>query len=220
MLELLAKIIPLAAASTLSPIILGISLVLLAGRNSPKKRAFAFLMGGVVVAALLAFLGSQVGGGGMVPGHLSAHADLFLGAMFIAFAVSSFRSREKENVPNVGAEKEKGFPGMLKLFIAGFVVNITNLDAVVLNFTAIKEIFGSSIMYWEKIALTLFCDLFFLLPGMLPLLVYLIMPEKAENALEPIGKAMRKYGRYVVGAIFLLFGTYFIWKGASLLGWA
>ena len=108
-----------------------------------------------------------------------------------------------------GAKKSRGF---FKWLAISFLGNITNFDAVLLNLAAVREIFNSAASLAYKLALLGFCDLCFVAPALLPLVFYLAEPEKAERMLAPVGKWMQKYGRYLVGAIFIVFGAYLIIK--------
>ena len=212
--ELLVKVVPLAVASTMSPVVFGIAVALLAGKVHQIKRTLAFFLGAIITVIILALIGSFLGGGGADAGikafHPSASMDLVLGVLFIAFGIMSVRP-SKEKGPKV--EKEGGKAGLAKWFVVGFLTNILNFDAVLLNITAVKEVFQSGIAFGQEIAVTVLCDLFFLLPVLLPLAVYLVYPEKAKKVLEPLGVLMKKYGGYIVMAIFFVFGGYFIMRG-------
>lgn len=215
MLELLLRVVPLAVASTVSPVVFGIAVALLAGKAHQLKRALAFLLGTVITVIILAMIGAFLGGGGADAGiralHPSASMDLLLGGLFIVFAILEARP-SKEKGPKLGKKGGKK-PGLMKWMLVGFFTSILNFDAVLLNITEVKEIFGSGIAFGQEIALTVFCGLFFLLPGILPIAVYLVYPKKAKKMLEPLGTLMKKYGNYIVMAIFFVFGAYLIMKG-------
>ena|GEM_PF-755648 len=213
-LELLVKAIPLAVASTMSPVVFGIAVALLAGKAHQIKRTLAFFLGAIVTVIILALVGSFLGGGEVDAGikaiHPSASMDLVLGVLFIVFGIMSARpSKEK----GTKVSKKGGKSGIVKWFVVGFLTNILNFDAVLLNITAVKEVFQSGIAFGQKIAITVLCDLFFLLPVLVPLLVYLVYPQKAKKVLEPLGVLMKKYGNYLAMAIFFVFGAYLITKG-------
>lgn len=214
MYEILIKVVPLAVASTMSPVVLGIAVALLAGKNNQIKRTLAFFLGAIITVIILALVGSFLGGGGADAGikaiHPSASMDLVLGVLFIAFGVMSGRP-SKEKGPMVNKEGKK--PGLVKWFVIGFLTNILNFDAVLLNITAVKEVFQSGIAFGQEIAVTLLCDLFFLLPVLVPLSVYLVYPQKAKKLLAPLGGLMKKYGNYLAMAIFFVFGAYLLMRG-------
>ena len=61
--ELFIKVLPLALASAVSPASLAVSLVLLGGKSHPRMKAFAYLLGGALVALGITILGLELAGG-------------------------------------------------------------------------------------------------------------------------------------------------------------
>lgn len=210
--DLFASILPLAVASSLSPIILAVSISLLARKD--MKSATAFLIGGLLAAAAIAAAGVSIAevddGAAEALGLEPRAADLFFGVIFLAFGLKVlFEKPSSEGMPQ-GAKKQQGAAKWVAL---GFLGNITNFDAVLLNLGAVRQIFNAAIPQLQQFSLLAFCDFFFLAPSLVPLALYALAPSKAERALEPVGKWMSKYGHYLVGAIFMFFGLYlcFMW---------
>lgn len=214
MLELLVNVIALGFASTLSPVILGITLTLLAAKNHPKARTFAFLSGNLLSALIIFAVGVLVVRYAWVltKSRKVDYLDIMIGIVFLIFAAWSWVQNERAS--NIGkAEHAK----IAIWSLIGFVISITNFDAVIFYFTEVKEIFQASVSLISKSVLSIIGALFFVLPVILPLAVYLIMPDKTERVLRPVGNAMEKYGKYIVTTIFIVFGIYFILRGAFLL---
>jgi threonine/homoserine/homoserine lactone efflux protein len=209
MLELSAKVLALAIASAMSPGLLAVAIYLLAGKNSPKARAFAFMMGGVVVALILAgvaFAAVSEASSGRTP-RIPAYIDIALGVLFILFAAKQVLVKEGD-APRLEEASQK--PSLLKWFLIGFIANITNFDAVLLNITAVKEIVEAGVGRFYGLLLISMADLFFILPVLLPLAICVVAPERTEKMLSPVGAWMKKYGRYLVAAIFFIFGVYLL----------
>ncbi len=213
MLGLIASILPLALASALSPIILAVSVALLAKGN--VRAASALVIGGLFAASLIAFAGASVAEeDDKLAEHLGFKpqaADLFFGVIFLGFGLKVFFERPKEGELVRGGQKKAG---TLKWLAISFFGNITNFDAVLLNFAAVRQIFNSEIAPIQKFALLAFCDFFFLAPALVPLLFYCAAPEKCGRLLRPVGTWMSKYGHYLVGAIFIIFGFYLVGQWA------
>jgi len=213
MAGLFLSILPLALASVLSPGILAVSVALLARKDT--SAAMALLLGGIIVALLLAGAGILVAQGddkaAEALGFQPKAADLAVGILLAAFGVKVLLEKPKpDDGAQKGAKKSRGFAKWLAI---SFLGNITNFDAVLLNLAAVREIFNSSAALAYKLSLLAFCDFFFIAPALLPLVFYIARPQKAERILEPVGKWMQKYGRYLVGAIFIIFGAYLVVKG-------
>ena len=209
MLELLIKVVALGIASAMSPVILGITLTLLA-RQGAGSQAFALLAGGAVAALLLIAAGYLVATGSLhgTPGE-TASADLAIGVLMLAFGLKSVLAKDSDGKRNV----KSGGASPLKWLFIGFVLNIANTDAVLLNFTAAKTIFQDAASPAYQLALVLVADLFYLLPCLLPILVYMLRPKAAKKALEPVAGWMERHGGLVTGAIFLIFGLYLLSRG-------
>ena len=211
MLDLLLKVLVLGIASTASPVIFGVTFSLLADKTSGKARAAALLAGGVLSVAII--LAAGVAAGGQLAGYgteIRAQAkaiDLGLAVVFLLFAAFSLFS--KDRAPSTAPKKA----GILKWAAAGFVLNTTNLDAVILLLTEAREIFQSAALMPEKALLMALGACFFLLPTLLPLAVYIARPGQAGRLLEPAGVFIRKYGRYLACAVFLGFGIYLAYRG-------
>jgi len=211
MAELFLSILPLAIASAASPIILGVSIALLARKNT--SAAIALLMGGIIVALLLAAAGMSVAAeddkAAEALGFQPRAADIAIGALLLAFGIKELLEKPKPESAPAGAKKSRGFSKWLAI---SFIGNITNFDAVLLNLAAVRQIFNSTAELPYKLALLGFCDFFFVAPALLPIVFYFLMPEKSARMLAPVGKWMQKYGHYLVGAIFAVFGAYLILK--------
>jgi len=221
MIDIVAKVILLGLASAISPVIFGAGVSLLAGRRSPKARAFSFLAGSGMVVLILGIVGSTIGTGTISVGKPSSYetgiVDLLVGFLLMLFGIKCALPKRKEKTPGISDSTETTGPRIVRWFILGFALNITNLDAVMLNLTATKEVFQSGIFPIYKLLLTFVCDLFFLAPALLPVVIYLIMPNRASGTLHRIGLAEEKYGNYILMIIFLAFGMYLLSKGIERL---
>ncbi len=229
MLELLISVIGLGLASTLSPVILAISVSLLTGKenesengsNKPLGRLIAFTLGGVVVAVAIALAGAEAWNGALSLSK-TAHAyarqlDFALALALLAFGVWEALPLFRKTADSEKAKKEKrqariASSGALALFAIGFLVNATNFDAVLFNLAAVREIAAASISDATEIALIGVADFFFLAPCLLPLFVYVAAPKQTKQVLAPVGRAMQKYGAWLVPAIFIVFGLYLFTK--------
>ncbi|MBN2477885.1 GAP family protein [Candidatus Micrarchaeota archaeon] len=214
MLDLLLKITALGIGSTVSPVIFGITISLLAENKYPRQRTLAFLCGSIVVAVLLAILGSLFGNVPLILGSEFSkqmlYLDIFLGLLFIFFGIYPLILKKRKQ--HLKIKKEKTSPALIKWFSISFIVNITNFDAVLLYLTEVREIFQSSFSLFDEISLSIFGGLFFILPVLLPFIAYLLMGKNAKKFLNPFGNLMEKYGQILATVIFLLFGFYFIWR--------
>jgi len=212
MFDLLLKVIALGIASAMSPVIFGVALSILASGKGRMGRITAYLAGGILSAAIVLLAGALIGNHAFSfkGSREVAYLDLFIGLVFIIFASMQFLGKER------GFKAGKG-AGPGKWLAISFILNITNLDAEVLYFTAAKEVFQSGIPPASQSLLVLLGTLFFLSPTLLPLAAFIAMPERFGQLLKPVGAAMAKYGKYIVSLIFAGFGAYLFWRGLAIL---
>ena len=217
MFGLLIKIVPLALASTLSPLILGLTTILLGQKEHPKRKVLALLVGSILAVAILTFLGFYLGTSFSGSRNYKYHSlvDLIFGAILIIFAVKTLISSPQKEKSRAETIQERS--QLLRWFILGFIINITNLDAVILYLTQIREIYQTSIEIVSKIIINTISILFFLFPIIFPLAVASFAPKVANKIIDPVSLSMKKYGSYIVGFLFLIFGAYYLLKGLNFI---
>jgi len=214
MIILLAKIMPLAIGAMISPVMLTITLLVLSGKNFPKPRAFAFLIGAVLALLMMSIIGYEFGqshqlSGGDNTSSTSATIDIVLGLLLIFTGIFSYFKKEEQSVP---VKKNDDKPNYFRWIIVGFALNIFN-DSMLFVLAASKEIGSAGVVYLDKIILILIVSIFELLPIIFPLGLYLIFQEKAKKILTPINTFVGKYSKVIGLVIFLLFGAYVLYRG-------
>lgn len=213
MAELLIKILPLQLATTLSPGIFALTIVLFAKKKYAIGRGLALLLGSILVVIFLSFVGLKTGQSvTTVSTHsrISVIIDFVLAILFLYFGIRGLIKPDRERKEPAEENPARHFG---KWFVIGFVISITNFDAVLLNFAAAKEIGTASIDLINKITLLFIGVIFFVLPILMPLIFYIILPTLAQKILAPINTFLLKFGRYLVSAIFIIFAVYLIYKG-------
>ncbi|MFA5077705.1 MAG: GAP family protein [Candidatus Micrarchaeia archaeon] len=215
MLELLLKIIPLGIASTLSPGILAVVIAILSSKEKAVEKAVFFAAGSAVAALLIVGFGLFAGGaptdGKTAP--ISSSADLVLGALLVLFGIASLRHGQERD----GIQRRNKGAGPLRWFSIAFILNITNFDAVLLLFTAVHQVAQAGVGKIYEMALVSVSSLFFLLPALAPLGMYVLFPGRMKQVLEPVRAKLLKYGGALCAAIFLAFGIYLLLKGAGMM---
>lgn len=212
MITTLVKIIPLDLAATLSPGILALTLILLGGKNHPKIRTLSLLVGALIVAAAIAILGMTLAKATPAsdqPTLISAIIDLILGLIFIYFGLKQLTSKDRKLKEHDNAQGYQIF----RWLIIGLLISITNFDAVLLNLAAAKEVGDAAISDINKIILLIINVLFFIAPTSIPFILYLIFPKFAAGFLGKLNIIVLKYSRYILMAMFLIFGFYFLYRG-------
>ena len=185
---------------------------MLGSKYNAKLKVFALLIGvlitGLIITALGFFLGFHVPTN-FKPTLISAVVDLLLATLFFYFGFKTICTNEK--YPEISSEDKS--PHTIKWLIVGFLVSLTNLDAVFLTLTATKEVSGSGIEIIHKIIISVLNLLFFISPVLVPLVLFLIFPRFAGRFLEKIDNALMRYSKYIVFILFIVFAIYFTVRG-------
>jgi len=214
--ELLATILPLAAASTIAPGVFGVALAILAGKY-PIQRSLAYLLGAIITVIILAgggyVLASNVAEATVDAIEPAADVNTIIGILFIIFGVFALIHKDGDGAKKLAASNKSNSPKLLSWFLIGLAINITNFDSMLLNLAAVKIVFQSEVGLWSQFLSIFICGLFFLLPILLPLVLYLLFPERAKEMLRPVKSILAKYGKYLVAAIFFIFGIILFMQG-------
>lgn len=210
--DTLIKVVPLFFASTLSPGILALSLAIISKKQYSKERIIALLLGSILVVAILVFLAINL------TKNISSYLnhknliniiDIVLAVTFLYFALYEILNKESERKFNLLNNNKLNFT---KWLLAGFIISATNFDAVMLNFTANREIYSSYINYVDKIILFIIGIIFFVFPILIPFLIYLMVPKLTNMILQPVNIFLTKYSRYIIALIFLFFSIYLFYR--------
>lgn len=214
MTAIFLKVMPLFLASTLSPGILALTVILLSQKKSGVSRTFALLLGSIITSTILIAVAFYVGHIINDPSNTKSIdniVDIVLGVLFVYFGIKAILVKDDHaKTKQISANQSHD---LLKWLLIGFIVSITNFDSIVFTMTATKEIAQAAISGAMKMLLLVIGIFFFNLPIIFPFAMYLIAPKAVDKILIPINKFLTKYGRYIVASIFLIFAVYLFYNG-------
>jgi hypothetical protein len=214
--QLFIKVLPLALASAVSPASLAVSLLILGGKNHPRTKAFAYLLGGAVVAAALTALGLLLAGGAAPSTNSHEHAviDTTLGSVLVILGVAALAIKPSKNgspLSRLDSQPERrqiATCGLMGLLAMGL-----NVSSQVPFLAAVREVGRAAVSFDVKAIALGVAWVLLLLPMILPLVFYLFAPQAAARILTPVSVVATKYGRYLVAAICLVIGAVFVHNG-------
>lgn len=212
MFQTLIKVIPLDLAAIISPVLFGLVIFLLGNKNHPKASTFTILLGALIVGIGITLAGFALGNTtekSANPSIWTAIIDIILGIIFIIYGIRALVKTHKKD-HKIQQEGQKN--NLLKLFFLGIILCVFN-DSFFLIFAASKEVGSSGIGNLNKLVffiINIFC---FTLPITIPLFIFIIFPKIAKPILEKINLIVMKYSKFVIFALFIIFGIYFILKG-------
>jgi len=183
-------------------------------KNHPRLRTLALMAGSLIVGLILAFLGFKLGTAAPVNEHqtlISAIIDLVFALIFIWLGLAALFPKKEKSGSIFHQQNPKA--QLWKWLGIGFIISATNFDAALLNFTAVKEIGSSEFNLAVKLILIIIGLLFFIAPILIPFVFNLLLPHKSKEILEPINNFIRKYSRYIVAIIFIVFAILLLYRG-------
>lgn len=226
LVTLLLEIVPIALAAAISPTSFALIIVLLSISKRPKTSGTGFLVGSAMVIFVAALLGMIAAEGVLLtraePGPLKIWIDLFLGIIVIYYGFKIlltknawFEDKELE-LPTNNKSSTSEFLSSLVLAMGLFALNFITTALVFLGGSKIAAAglgwLGTIISLLVLMAITLSMVA-------LPVLIYFLVPKKADNILFKLNQWIKKNGHYLTAILVLLLGFYFLLNGLEGLNW-
>ncbi len=218
MSDVFKNALPLALGAAISPILVTVSVLLLASGAHAKARAAVYLAG--VVAVLLALgIAGLVLFNDTVAKHTTSSNDtsdwisLIAGIILLVMFIRGVARRnrpQKERKPLVGEK-----PALGKMFLTGCVMMLINFSSIVLYIPMLKEVARAQIAEAEKVEVLLVSIVIISVTAWFPLVLDIVLPKSSQRVLEAINHWTTKYSRTITNCILLIFGVYLIVKGSS-----
>ena len=214
MISLLVKVLPLAFGAAISPTLLTVVVLLLAGAKS-RRPAVAFAAGTAVLsvaigAAVLLVFRSALDAPHHVTGHRGAVVDMIFGGLLLALAARAVASTPRPKEP-----KPRHLLGVGAAFVLGLGIMASNFSSLVLYLAALKEIVRADATTSVAVVVTGVFITVMLLPVELPLLLTVVAPRSADRLLGCIGETVTRHSRTITIVVLVGFGAYLFLKGIS-----
>lgn len=220
--EVIGQILPLAVGVALSAVaIIAVILILFTAKARSNGLAFVagWVIGLTVVGGIVLILGdiaSEDDGG---ESTTSGVIKLLLGLLLVALAVKNWRSRPKE-----GEEAEMpvwmaglgGFGSGRSFGIAALLSGV-NPKNLALTVAAASVIASAGLSTGEEIVALAVYVILASLTVALPVIVYLILGERAEAGLTSLKDWMAENNATITAVILLVFGAKLIGDGITIL---
>ena len=221
MIELLLQFIPLMVAAIAPGIMLIV--ILLLGAKDGLRKVLAFTLGKYLVyvgwGIFFLFLSGKISeaGGMEMPMAVSA-VKLFLGVLLLVLAVKSLLGEADPDAtpPKWMAAINKANAGML--FGIGALLSVIQIRFVLLMAAGAIIIEEAGLAIGQNIIALLilaFCMIWVLV---IPIIVYLVMGDRAVNMLDSMNGWLARNQRWVNFVVLLLFGFVLLRSGLTGLG--
>ncbi|MGZ8765511.1 MAG: GAP family protein [Acidimicrobiia bacterium] len=214
MISLLVRVLPLAFGAAVSPTLLTVVALLLAGAKT-RRDAIVFAAGTLAVSvaiglAVLLVFNRALERHHDTTGHRGAAIDIVLGVVLLALAVREIVAEPKTKEP-----KDRRQLGVGASFTLGLVVMAANFSSLVLYLAALKEIVRADVATASELVVTAVFIVIMLLPVELPLLLTVVAPGSSERILTRIGAAVKRHSHTIAVVVLVVFGAYLVVKGVT-----
>jgi hypothetical protein len=216
---LLTQIFPLALGAAVSPTALMGIILLLSISRRPKVQGLGYYLGAIILILIVVVLGILLGVGitttSPKPDPILALMDVIFGIILLIFGVKRIFKSQKSSMGIFQGDNKHTPMSMLfiKGFSFGFGMFLINFSTTIIVLEAGKEIGTSSVDMIGKLVVLTILILITLLICEVPLLMYILFPEKANNILSGVNKWMQRNGHYLMGIVILVIGAYLILIG-------
>jgi hypothetical protein len=221
---LLTQIIPLGLGAAVSPTALMGIILLLSISKRPKVQGLGYYIGAIILISIVVVLGILLGVGVTSTSHkpdpILALIDVLLGIFLLILGFRGIFKAQKPTTKNFlgDSKKTSTITQFIKGLSFGFGMFLINFSTTIIILEAGKQIGSSSVDIYGKLIVIIILILITLLVCEIPLLIYLIFPEKANNILSRVNKWMQKNGHYLMGIVLVIIGLYLMWIGFLRLG--
>jgi len=223
-LTLLIQIMPLALGAAISPTALMGIILLLSISKRPKLQGFGYYFGAIILILMVIVLGTILSAGVNSTSPKStpmlAGIDIVFGILLLVLGIKRIFQSEnvhKQRFQGIGKKSSN-----LKIFMEGlsfgFGMFLINFSTTIIILEAAKEIAISQVDLMGKLIIVIILMFITLIVCEIPLGLYLLFPEKANNILSNVNKWMQKNGHYLMGVVILVIGIYILWMGLVKLG--
>jgi hypothetical protein len=223
-LSVLALVVPLGIAAAVTPTLIAMQLLVVAGGTHWRRRSLAVVVANAIAFGIVITLATfgfaqlpDAGTGG--GGTLDAMIRVGVGAV-LALASIWFFVPHPEMAKRVRASLEARLvhASIWVFFALAFYFSITDLSSFIVLLPALHDITASSIAVEEK-AIVLAVVLFLALQAtMLPPLVRLVAGERVVPGLERLYGGVMRNQFPIVGAVCAAVGIFLLITGMARLG--
>jgi uncharacterized membrane protein YfcA len=215
MTSLLSKVVPLALAAAISPVLFILQLDTLTGAR-PIARGASLTAGAAVVLIAGSTIGVLLGGTGFSDREtLQAVINIAFGVLLVAVGLRALLRPPKPEPPKADAEQKPASIG--RSFLAGAGGMASNVTTFALYIPALALIAGSGLPLGQRGIAGLVILVLTLIVAWVPLLLAVAVPGASTRLLPWLGNWMTANNRWIQVVLGLGFGIWLLVKGVTSL---
>jgi threonine/homoserine/homoserine lactone efflux protein len=225
--SLLAITIPLSWAAAVSPVTLSIFLIIMSMAKKPRLAGLSFYLGAIVVLLVTVligvFLGQKLTASGNTNPATMAAIDIFLGAVLVLLGFRNFASNDEHNGNRILKRlqidpKASTFSQFIKYFSIGIFAFLMNFSTAIFVLATGRAIGVANAGMSNDGIVTIILILITLIIIEIPLLFFVIIPDKAHNVIQPVNDWISNHGNIVTGLFCVAIGIFVVYSGLQKMG--
>ena len=211
-------VLPLALGAAISPTILTIGIIILAGQHG-RARMTIFAVVNIVLMTAIAVIGLKVFAHAVNSNSkdsvsaASAAVDIVLGVVLILLGIRTWYHGESEKTDKPKDTDSALHPVRYVLLAAAFT--LTNFTTLILYGPALKTIALAKLPSGDEILITAVLIVIVTITAWMPLLASVIAPKPAGRVLDAVNTFTTVHRRAISIAVLLVFGVYLLVKGLT-----
>jgi hypothetical protein len=214
------QLLPLALGS-IAPVMIGAVILFLSTTNGLAKaiafvggKFLAYLLWGFVLLALAGHIAST---NPKSTGIVAAVLYVVVGVVLLLLAVKTFLGEDDPDAPPPKILVMLDKLGAGKLFVAGFLLSIGQLRFIGLLVIGAALISSASLSTAQTIISVFVLDLLMIWTLLLPIIVFLVMGERRDAAMQAMREWLTRHQRMVNVVVLGFFGIALLIKGLSVI---
>jgi len=208
------QVLPLAIGATISPTGLLFVMMILSGKDNPKRKALSFILGATLFLAILGiiifFTAKPVIQATNRPDLTSSIIDIVLGLLIVLIVIKSVFFKKKDKSTETKKHKKP-------YSVIGFLYMFINVSTLIPFIAAIKIIAENKLAPLDDSSLVVAVILITMLMVAFPVIITYTMPKKSVAILGPVNGFMSKHGATIANVYFMLMAIYLIYAGIHKL---
>lgn len=213
MTQAIATILPYAVGAAVSPLLLTVEILILAGGITPKRRAWVYAAGVLVVAILItaaiAFIFRQIAPGDAGPSPLERGIEATAAIVLVVMAIRSFLPVHAEGDGKPSRLHEWMQHGRTRtFFIIGMLMMATNGSSIVIMIPGIHAIEALRPGVAAGAVALAILIAFVMIPAVLPVGIASAFGTRSDAFLQRLNAAVTKHSRVITGVLCAVIAGY------------
>ncbi|MFI0433675.1 MAG: GAP family protein [Candidatus Nanopelagicales bacterium] len=220
--DLLTQVLPFAIAAAISPTVLTVVVLILAGGQKPLARAWAFALGGVLFTVVFVFLSVTVLGNlnDADSGHqstMSRVVKLTAAAVLLLLAARQLLRARKAGPPSGSSKWQKRLATARTIDFVGVgaLVMLGNASTLVMILAGAHVVTVSQAPDSAKVAAAVMLGVFASLPLLVPVVGVTAFGSHATGALDRLNTFTTVHKAAINAGILVFFAVLLVWSGVK-----